>query len=181
MKTFYIALNFACVVFLSQCRPDELTREEAKRLLLQERAYPATVEYKIYCGSDSDAKKLHESGLVQDSLVVVKLAHTPEDVGKPLISFTEKARPYLIDTSDTLKSIDVQKVKIGDEELLDVTDIKISPDKKSAVAEYVIATKNLTPFSVLPEHKLLPTQKRKTSFTFLNGRWTWDKKIVKGL
>jgi hypothetical protein len=179
MKTFYTTLCFVCVAFLSQCSHQELTREEVKRLLSEGKAYPAIVEYKIFCGSDSDAKKLHASGLVDDSLVVAQLAHTPEDVGRPLISFTKKAKPYLIATSDTLKSIDVQKVKIADEVLGDITDIKFSPDKKSAVVEYTIAVLNLTPFSVLTENRLLPGQQRKTYFTFQSGRWMWEGKIVK--
>src|ERR1700760_1890285 len=113
MKTFYSSFGFACMVFVSQCSNEELTSEAAKRLLLERKAYPAVVEYKIFCGSDSDAKKLYASGLPDEGLVVARLAHTPEDVGKPLISFTEKAKPYLIETSDTLRSIDVQKVKIA--------------------------------------------------------------------
>ena len=179
MKIFYTTLCFVCVAFLSQCSRQELTQEEVKRLLSEGNVYPAIVEYKIFCGSDSDAKKIHASGLVDDSLVVVKLAHTPEDVGSPLISFTKKAEPYLMPTSDTLKSIDVQKVKIADEVLSDINDVKFSSDKRNAVVEYTTTMVNLTPFSVLTENKSLVEQKRKTYFTFQHGKWEWDGKIVK--
>lgn len=179
MKILGIALGLAGVVFLARCTDEELTSEEVKRLLLEEKAYPAVVEYKIFCGSENDAERLHALGLADDSLVVAQLAHTTGDVGKPLISFTEKAKPYLVATSDTLRAIDVQKVKIADEQLDDIVNITISQDRKNAAVGYTTHLENFTPFRVLLQNRLQQKQRRTTYFIFQNGRWRWTGKIVK--
>jgi len=71
------------------------------------------------------------------------------DVGKPIIQLTDKAQPYLLTTPEKDKSINIQKVKLAEEQLKQVTGIKTMDDGKSAVAEYTTTYKNVTPFSSL--------------------------------
>jgi hypothetical protein len=172
------SIVFSCLMLL-QCSKERLNREEVMRLLQEAKVYPKVVDHRVFCGETETAKKIHDAGLEQEGLVTVQLLHTSSDVGKPLVSFTEKSEPYLLTTSDTARSLDIQNVKLADEELLDITDIQISEDGRKAVVKYTTTMKNLTPFVVLLQRELEKNQTRETYFSLTESGWHWDNKIVK--
>ncbi len=69
-------------------------------------------------------KKVLDAGLENAGLVTVQRTQKLGDVGKPLISFAGKAQTYFLSTDEKDKARYIQKVKIADEELVEVTNIR---------------------------------------------------------
>ena len=69
-------------------------------------------------------KSLLDAGLESSGMVTIQKTQKLKDVGKPLVQLTEKASPYLLPTADKDKVLDVQKVKIADEEVYTQTECK---------------------------------------------------------
>lgn len=172
--TLYI-LSFIVI----SCGSGKLEESQVKQLLEQAKAYPLVVEHRLFCNDTETAKRVHTKGLAELGLVTANLTHTLADIGKPLISFTEKAKPYLLTTSDTLRSIDVQKVKIGEEQFHGVVRIQYTSSGDRALVTYTITVEQVTPFAVMLEKPIEGEQVRETSFTRTERGWEWDKKIVK--
>jgi hypothetical protein len=162
-----------------QCSKEELNRDEVMRLLHEAKVYPKVVDYRVFCGETETAKKMLDTGLEKEGLVTAQLTHTSTDIGKPLVNFTEKSKPYLLATSDTARSLDIQNVKLADEQLFEITDIQVSDDGRTAVVKYTTSMENLTPFVVLLQHEIEKTQTRETYFTLSDKGWHWDEKIIK--
>lgn len=153
----------------------ELSKEEASKIIKQENKYPRVIDYEIYCSDPVYAKKVIDAGLEQQGLVTVQRNQQLKDVGKPLIEFTDKAKPFLIPTSEEDKKTDIQKVKIADEELVDVTNIQTIEDGKKAVAEYTTAYKNISGFSALTKINN-KSATHKAYFILFDGGWKLEKK-----
>lgn len=150
----------------------------ARTLVTREKIYPRTVEYRMYCNSTETARMVHDKGLTELGLVTAQLSHTVDDVGKALVFFTKKAEPYLLETSDTLRSIDVQNIKIAVEQFDQVVDIQYSSDSRRAVVTYAIRMEDITPFAVVLEKPpSTGKQLRQTDFILTSEGWQWDKTI----
>jgi hypothetical protein len=114
--------------------------------------------------------------LEKEGLVTVQRTQKLGDVGQPLIQFTEKAQPYLLHTPEKEKATDVQKVKIADEDLVEITGIKTENDGKDALVEYTTAYKNTTPFSALmPVDFSDKRNVRKARFSLTDNGWKLEK------
>ncbi|HEY9045281.1 MAG TPA: hypothetical protein VIN08_05270 [Ohtaekwangia sp.] len=178
MKKYIYTICILAILAMG-CSSKKLDPSEVKSLLLQAKAYPTVVELRVFCNDTETAKLVHQKGLIEQGLLTAQLAHTQQDVGKPLIYFTSKADPYLIKTSDTLKSIDVQKVKVAVEDFLEVTDIQYTPGNTRALVTYTTRMTNMTPFAAILDKPIENTSTRQTSFTLTAHGWEWDKKIRK--
>jgi hypothetical protein len=154
----------------------ELSKEEASQIIKEGKLFPRVIDYDIYCSDPEFAKKVIDAGLEQQGLVTVQLTQKLGDVGKPLIAFTDKAKPYLLPTPEKDKRMDIQKVKIADEELIDVTGIQTMEDGKQAVAEYTTAYKNIGAFSALTKNFNSQTATHKAYFTLYDDGWRLEKK-----
>lgn len=115
-----------------------------------------------------------DAGLENEGLVTINQTQKIVDIGKPLIEFTDKAEPYLLPTAEEDQSIDIQKVKIADEELSEVTDIKYDSEGKSAVVEYTTAFKDITPFGVLVRTDLSKPTVHSAHFSLYDDGWKLD-------
>lgn len=177
-KYLFLCVAVMSAVLLMQCESG-LTRSEAERMITEGKIYPIVIDYKVFCNHTDEAKKVAASDLDENGFVTAQLQHTVADVGTPLVKFTEKAQPYLLTTSDTAKALDVQRVKIADENFLKIVNITTSNDGKSAVVDFVTTMDNPTPFSVLVSNDVTKQQPRRTYFALTEQGWTWDKKIVK--
>lgn len=131
------------------CSQEELSKAEALQTIKQKEAFPKPLDYAIYCSDPQFAKKLINAGLENKGLVTVQQTQKLDNAGEPLIRFTEKARTYLLSTPAAEKALDVQMVKIADEDIEEITGIKAEDDGKSALVEYTTIYKNATPFSAL--------------------------------
>jgi hypothetical protein len=163
-------------LLLAGCNSNkELTREEALNLIQQGKNYPKVIDYDLYCGDPKYAKKAMDAGLESQGFVTVKRTQKLAEVGSPLIHFTDKAKPYLLPTPSGDKSSHIQKLKLGDEALVEITGIKTGPSGKDAVVEYTTAYKNLTPFAVLAATNLEQQAIRKANFTLYDDGWRLEK------
>ena len=153
----------------------ELSKEEASKIIKQDKQYPRVIDYEIYCSDPVYAKKVIDAGLQEQGLVTVQHNQQIKDVGKPLIKFTDKAKPYLLPLSEDDKKTDIQKVKIADEELVDVTNIQTIEEGKKAIAEYTTAYKNINGFSALTKINN-QSATHKAYFSLFDDGWKLEKK-----
>ncbi len=154
----------------------ELSREEASRIIKEDMKYPKVIDYDIYCSDPEAAKKAIDAGLETAGLVTVQRTQKLGDAGKPLIDFTSKAQPYLLPMPEKDKALQVQKVKLADEDLVEVTGIKATEDGKQAVAEYTTAYKNISGFSALTNINFNQSATHKANFTLYDDGWKLEKK-----
>ncbi len=161
---------------LASCSSKELSREDASRIIKQEMQYPKVVDYDIYCSDPAMLRKVIDAGLEEKGLVTVQLTQKLKDIGKPLIEFTDKAKSNFLPTPEEDKKINIQKVKIADEEFVDVTGIQMSDGGKNAVAEYTTAYKNVSDFSGLINRNYNQPDTSKAYFTLYDDGWRLEKK-----
>lgn len=174
MKELTAILWLACLI-IAGCTSKELSREEAFQLIREDQQYPRVVDYDIYCSDPQHARAALDAGLEKEGLVTVLKTQKLGDVGKPLIEFTSKAQPYLLATSPKNKETDIQKVKLAEEELVEVTDITTESDGKSAVVEYSTAYKNVTPFTALQQSRFQEKMSQKAYFSLEGNTWKLEK------
>src|SRR5690606_4854752 len=156
-------------------KSQELSREEALSLIKQDTAFPKVIDYEIYCGDPAFAKKVLDAGLEAQGLVIVQRTQKVSEVGNPLIRFSEKAQPYLLPTPDEDKSVNIQKVKLAEEELQEVTGIKMLNDNKSAIAEYTTSYVNVIPFSALVKTDFYEKGNHTAHFSLYDNGWRLEK------
>lgn len=166
---------FIILIITAGCKSKELSREEAFRLIQQKEKYSQVIDFDIYCSDPRYVKKAMDAGLEMQGLVTIQHTQKLIDVGNPLIKFTLKAQNYLLSTPAKDKAIDVQKVKIADADLAEVTGIKTENDGKNAVAEFTTTYKNITPFSALTTINFNKKITRKVHFSRYDDGWRLEK------
>lgn len=154
----------------------ELSREEAMSLIRQEVHYPKVFDFEINRVDQDRARKVLDAGLEANGLVTVQRTQKLIDVGKPIIHFTDKAKPFFLPLPKNENPEKVQVVKLADEELAEVTGIKTSGNGKNAVVEYTTVYKNLTPFAALVKRDLTNKQVHKAYFSLYDDGWKYEKK-----
>ncbi|HTF21421.1 MAG TPA: hypothetical protein VK658_25260 [Chryseolinea sp.] len=164
-------------ILLAAC--SDFNSHDAEMLLDNAHVYPLIIEVKMFCNSDKTVEDVIAKNLVKGGYVTAQREHTKQDVGKPLIYFTNLAQPFLLSTDDTLKSFDIQRVKVADEIFLRVRNVEISASGDKAVVDYATQITNHTPFIALYEQDIEGEQRRRTFFTRKDDNWTWDGKIIK--
>lgn len=177
MKNELLAL-FGVWMLVSGCSENkkELSREEAMNILKQETTYPKVIDYDLFCGDPEFARKVLDAGLESKGILTVQRTQKLSEVGKPIIQLSDKAEPYLLPTPEKDKSINVQKVKLAEEQLKEVTGIKMMDDGKSAVAEYTTTYKNVTPFSSLVNTDFTKEDTHQAYFALYDDGWRLEKK-----
>ncbi|TKB99171.1 hypothetical protein [Pedobacter cryophilus] len=137
---------FISITLFTACSSKDLDKETALKLLQEQKDYPKTIETDIYVADPVDATKLFKSDLEKEGYV--NIAHTQKlaDVGKPIITFTDKAKPYLIPQTTEDKKNNIQRVKVAEEFIMEILNVKMDDDGKSALVEYSSLLKRKTPF-----------------------------------
>ena len=174
---YLLLLGVGITVFCSCSEVPQLKNETALQLIITEFRYPRLIEYDIYCSDPQHAKNLLDAGLDKNGLVIIQKTQKLKDIGSPLISFTEKAQPYLLTGSAKDKSLDIQKVKIADEEVSEVIIRKSGDDPGKLLAVYTTVCKNITTFSLLLKRNLKEPVKHKAYFSLSDGRWVLQKPL----
>lgn len=176
MKNLLFAFFFSWII-LSGCSggSKDLTKEEAMNLLKQETTYPRVVDYDLFCGDPEFARKVLDAGLETQGLLTVQRTRKLGDVGQPIIQLSGKAEPYLLPTPEEDKLINVQKVKLAEEELKEVTGIKMMEDGKRATAEYKTVYKTVTPFSALVKIDFKKGDTHQANFALYDDEWRLEK------
>lgn len=169
-KLFSILLSVSIFIFGCNSKP-ELKKDDALQIINQELNYPKVIDYDIFCSDPDHAKKLMDAGLETSGFISVQKSQKLKDIGKPLVQLTEKANPYLLHTPDKDKALDIQRVKIADEEIKDIQ-IKSDRDNNNTVwVEYTTVYKNITPFSVLLKKDLNKPIAHKVQFSLTEQGW----------
>lgn len=144
MKNLF-AIASAFLLFVA-CTSTDLDKDVALKILQEQKGYPKTIDAEIYIADPVSAKRLIDAGLEKEGYV--KIAHTQKlmDVGKPMVSFTEKAKPYLIPQTEEDRKNNVQRVKVAEQIVDEVVNVKMEEDGNSALVEYKSLLKDKTPF-----------------------------------
>ncbi len=171
-KTYSIPLM---TIFLQMvmvgCGPKELSRADAERIIRKELKFPRIMDHSIFRAESEQVRIASNSNLDEEGLLTVS-----QDVSNPVIEFTEKAEAYLLPTSEEDKAMRIQKVKLADEDLVEVTGIQTSSDGKRAVVEFTTTLKNLTPLNALLTRKLKETDAvNKVSFILYDDGWRLER------
>lgn len=164
-----------CILFVTiglqmvmvSCGPKELSRADAERIIRKELQFPRVVDYSVFCTELDQARIAFNSTLDEDGLLTVS-----QDIRNPMIVFTEKAKPYLLPTPEADQAMHIQKVKLADEDLVEVTGIQTRSDGKTAVVEFTTTLTNFTPLNALLSRKLKETNAiNKVSFALYDDGW----------
>jgi len=175
MKKATSIIWLACILIVSCTSKKTLSKEDAFQKIQQGKQFPKVIDYDLYCGDPEQAKKVLDAGLETDGLLKVQRTQKLSEAGSPLIHLTDKAQVYLLPTPEKDKSSNIQKVKLGEEQLVEVTGITTSESGKDAVVEYTTAYKDLTPFSVLVATNYKQIASRKANFSLDDEGWKLEK------
>lgn len=177
MKNLLFVLLSASVMFW-RCDPAvELQQKEALQIINKELGYPRVVDYDIFCGDPAHAKRLLDAGLETEGMVTVQKTQKLKDIGNPLIQFTEKANPYLLPTANEDKALNIQKVKIANEEVEDIRIIRDEENRNIVWVEYTSVCKNITPFSALVKRSLNEPARHRVRFSLSDDGWILQRPI----
>ena len=175
MKKLFFILLLVGTTFSGCFHTPKLNNDEALQIINKELNYPRVIDYDVFCSDPEHAKKMLDAGLETEGLITVPKTQKLKDIGNPLIQFTDKAKPFLLPTPDEDTALEIQKVKIADE---DVTDLSVSTDsenKNIVWVEYTLVHKNITPFSVLMKRNLNEQVRRKVQFSLTDNGWILQK------
>lgn len=162
------------VVLFAACSSDKLDRDKALQLIQEKKLYPKVISYNVFTADPVHARRMLDAGLESSGMLTVQRTQKLIDVGKPIIAFTDMAKPYLLPTSEGDRKDNIQLVKIADEELENITGVKLLDGEKHAVVEYKTSFKNITPFSPLSRLKLNGENTHKAYFSLYDDGWRLD-------
>lgn len=165
-----LTLCIAAILLASCDSKEKLDRETALSILKEENTYPKPLTEDIYVADPADAKRLLDAGLEDEGLITVQRTQSLNDVGEPMISFTEKAEQYLLPVNDEK----IQQVKVADEVIEEVTGIQMEDGENRAVVEYKTSFASITPFSKLSQLNLEEENVRSVDFVLYDDGWRVD-------
>ena len=177
MKRNLSVLSAICMLsLLMACGPKKLDESQALEIIKKEYSTPKFYDFKIYCADPKTAAKLLDAGLEQEGFVILKHSYSLMDVGKPLVAFTEKSKPYLLSTPEEDKKISVQLVKLADIKLGSITGIKTAEDGKSVIVDYYETYQNISPFSKITSKNFDKKNLKTAYFSLYDDGWRLKKK-----
>lgn len=159
--------------FFASCTQVKLDKKEAAVVIRTSHKYPKALEYDVNTADPASARKLLGAGLEDEGFVTIDKTQKIKDIGKPIVHFTEKAKPYLIRKDP--KYNNVQVVKLADADLGEITGIQVLENEKSATVEYTIIHNNVTPFSKLIQKDLSIPQTKHANLLLYDSGWKLDK------
>lgn len=165
---------FICLLAVG-CSSNELSREQAFEMIKSK--YPRTLDIDIYTADPGFARRLIDAGLEKSGYVTVQRTQKLGDVGKPLVHFTEKARPFLLpDKNEDAAISSIKKATLVEENIVEVTGIKMSQDNTKAVVEYTTKYANASPFVALSKIDPEKLTTRKAYFSLYDDGWRIEEK-----
>lgn len=166
-----LSLCIGALLLAACSNKEKLDRETALKLVEDSKTYPKVIGYNIFVSDPAYAKRVLDAGLEESGFVIVQRTRKLSEVGKPIISFTAKADPYLLPQSDQDKSDRIQRVKVADEAVEEVTGLQMLEGDKTAIAEVETSFKNISPFSALSKLELNKGNIRKVNFVLYDDGW----------
>ena len=176
MKNFAVLL-LVVPILLVGCHSNKLNPATATSIIKKDLGYPKVLDYDIYCSDPSHVRKMRSADLEAKRLIVIHEHQKLRDAGSPLVSFTEKAQPYLLPTSEKDKSLNIHKVKIAEEDIVEVSIIENGENGNVQLVEYTTAYTHVTPFAALITPGLQRSKRHRVYFSFQGGNWQLNKTI----
>jgi hypothetical protein len=176
MKKLTLLFSFFCLLTQACNSNKELSRDDALKQIKQERNYPKVIDFDIYCSDPMFGRKVLDAGLESAGLVTVQRTQKLADAGKPLVTFTQKAQPYLLPTPEKDKAVHAQKVKLAEEDIIEVTNIRTNKQGNKAVVDYTTTFKNITPFVKLTTDDFTTKKTNKAYFGLGDQGWKLERK-----
>jgi hypothetical protein len=165
-----ILLTLVTIAFITSCS-NSLTRKKAFELLNEN--YPKKLYYQIFTADQDYAANVKRAGLIKDGLITID---TNATFPNKCIFFTDNAKDLLVPTPEDEKELRaIQRVKVGEWKLKEITGINLSENK--ATVEYVHEISNITPFAKLYKNppKVGETRKEVAYFIKYDDGWRLDK------
>lgn len=169
------AILFTATIILTSCSYGKLDKQTAMDAITREKSFPVILDYDIYCSDPAHARKIEKVGLEKEGLVTIQQTQKLVDAGKPLILFTSKAQAYLLPTPEKDKALNIQKVKISEENLTKIISIKEDRSSNTAIVTYMTSYKNLTPFAVLLNKDFKVPKEHTANLLMHDGSWQIQK------
>lgn len=169
-----LLLIVVCIVFVG-CSSKELSRDKALELIVQSKKYPQVYDKDIFAGDPENAEKASKTNLEKLGYITFNRQRKFLD-DRPYIEFTPKAKPFFLETPKSDQENQVQKIKISDIVLGEVTGVKMLNENKSAVVEYTIKYINITPFVELYPGKFTQIDTVKAYFSLFDDGWRIENK-----
>lgn len=164
------------LLFMTACGNGvKLEKEEAATIIREAKGYPRVFEYDVNVTDPQSARKLLNAGLENEGLVTIDKKQKMIDIGKPLVHFTEKAKPYLIRIDP--KYDNVQVVKVADVDLKEIAGIQLLEDGKKAVVEYSVVYKNINTFSKLVDFDFSKPDTKRATLLLSDTGWKLQKSL----
>ena len=173
MKTNHIIV-LAISMLMAACNGEKLSSAQALDIVRSQTGYPKTFDHTIHTLSSESVNQLQNAGLDSKGYVTI-IRETGATIGKPLVLFTDKSKPMLIETSMDDKNEGVQRVKVADTDLDKISSLKQSEDGKHARVEYTLIHKNVTPFSALVNRDFTKQDTRVIYLVKNGDKWETDK------
>ncbi|MFB6457066.1 hypothetical protein ACE38W_17480 [Chitinophaga sp. Hz27] len=156
-------------LFLVSCGSKKLSREKAAELI--QARYPYTIDWNIYTANPEEAAKLIDTDLEKEGFVTVKHKVSYEELGSPIVTFTDKSKPFLLETSEKDKKIHMQRVKLAEQHFDAITGMRLLKNDTKAIVEYTLVYKNVSPFVPISTLKIEPKLNRKAYFALYDDGW----------
>ncbi len=83
MKRQHIIHLIVCLLLVSSCKNRDLTREQAKDLIIKELKFPKPYDHEISCGDPQVAKELLDLGLEEEGIINVVKTKSPGEFSTP--------------------------------------------------------------------------------------------------
>lgn len=158
------------------CNDPNLDAKKAWAIIQKEFDFPKIIDYDIFCSDPDHVREILSTDLEEKEWVKVQKVQKLKNIGEPLITFTNKSKPYLLPTPEKYKALDIQKVKIAEEDLDEIINIHYHSDLDLTEVEYTTRLQKITPFSVLTKMSLNKKKSQKVYFRFSDETW----QMVKG-
>ncbi len=168
-------LIFFVAIIITGCGSKQLDKQVAFDVIKKSLNYPRVLDYDIYCSDPQYARKIEEAGLDKQSLATVLQTQKLSEAGKPLIQFSPKAQAYLLPTPEKDKALGIQKVKLAEEDIVEITSIVDDKSSNTKMVEYRTAYKSVTPFAALVNQEFTATKSHKAYLSIQDGSWQIEK------
>ncbi|MBC5862859.1 hypothetical protein [Flavobacterium turcicum] len=146
-KLFYPIIVIS--ILINSCTNPTLNKKLATEIITMKYKYPKVLDYDMYCSDPKYAQKVLNAGLEKKGFVLVQRTQKLKDLGKPLIQFTNAAKPYLLITTQEDEKYHIQKVKIADETFDEIETIIFENNSKQARVNYSTKIKSTVFASLL--------------------------------
>lgn len=171
-RTSYL---IAVAFLFAACGSSDLDKETALKLLNAQGNYPKPVDFEIYTADPVHARKALDVHLEEEGLVRIQKTQTLADLGKPLISFTEKAKPYLLPVTEEDSKSHVQRVKVAEAVVEKVVAVQNFEEEKRAVVKYETSFRGITPFAKLYDESFAVADTGSANFVRYDDGWRLEK------